>query len=245
VEAATTMKVHCDIFHEALTDSHGHTHGGIVAECSSCGHITESFGTTEASIRRCFALMREQCPRGLNNFYTDEPISVAQPPQRTEKHKPKKNQMENQHPLDIDIDLSEVTTTIPLIADNTSVRVRLKNITRGERDGNVIVKWEMTLSEPAPTEDGLTVGAGFPLYTNFDLSQEWLKQKMAKFIDGFLGTGDRNNKRGKPERPRLNAATVSGMIGAEATAKVVVQRSKKTDYVGNEIVSITHLEEGS
>jgi hypothetical protein len=151
--------------------------------------------------------------------------------------------MSNDNPLDIDIDLSDVSTTIPLIADNTRVKVRLNNISKGERDGNTIVKWDMILSEPAPTEDGQTVGPGFHLFTNFDMSQDWLKEKMARFIDGFLGTGDRGNKKGKPERPRFNAAAVGSLIGAEAIAKVVVQRSRKTDFVGNEVVSVTHLNE--
>ena len=37
---------------------------GIRASCSSYGHETESFGTSERSIQRCLALMREECPAG-------------------------------------------------------------------------------------------------------------------------------------------------------------------------------------
>jgi len=44
----------------------------IQAECSLCGHVTESFGTSEASIKRCLALMREECPEGDQNFYVRE-----------------------------------------------------------------------------------------------------------------------------------------------------------------------------
>ena len=50
-------------------------------------------------------------------------------------------------------------------------------------------------------------------------------------------------RKSKPERPRFNAAAVGSLIGAEAIAKVVVQRSRKTDFVGNEVVSVTHLNE--
>lgn len=42
---------------------------GVCATCSRCGHDTESFGTSSASVRRCLALMREECPRGENHFY--------------------------------------------------------------------------------------------------------------------------------------------------------------------------------
>jgi hypothetical protein len=34
-----------------------------MAICSRCGHETESFGTEKDSIKRCLALMREECPR--------------------------------------------------------------------------------------------------------------------------------------------------------------------------------------
>jgi hypothetical protein len=148
--------------------------------------------------------------------------------------------MSNDNPLDIDIDLSDVSTTIPLIADNTRVKVRLNNISKGERDGNVIVKWDMTLSEPAPTEDGTTVGPGFHIFTNFDMSQDWLKRRWPASSTASLA--------------RVTVATRRASLNAPAStrrrcqpdrrgsiAKVVIQRSKKTDFVGNEVVSVTHL----
>jgi hypothetical protein len=42
------------------------------ASCSRCGHETESFGSSERSIERCLALMREECPAGEMNFYVAE-----------------------------------------------------------------------------------------------------------------------------------------------------------------------------
>lgn len=142
-------------------------------------------------------------------------------------------------PLNINVPTDTATTAIPLIADGTLAHVRLKNISQTERDGNPIVKWELTLVEPAPTTDGYEVQAGFPLFINFDPSKDFLVQKMARFVDGFLGTGDANNKKGKPPRPALNAETVSRMIGSEGWAKVTVQKSK-SGYVGNDISSITY-----
>jgi hypothetical protein len=44
---------------------------GMCATCRRCGYQTESFGTSEGSINRCLALMREECPEGENNFYVD------------------------------------------------------------------------------------------------------------------------------------------------------------------------------
>lgn len=37
--------------------------------CPECGYCTRSMGTGVRSIRRCLALLREQCPRGEKNFY--------------------------------------------------------------------------------------------------------------------------------------------------------------------------------
>lgn len=42
---------------------------GVEATCERCGHTEESFGTSEASMKRCALLMRENCPRGEKNFY--------------------------------------------------------------------------------------------------------------------------------------------------------------------------------
>ena len=143
------------------------------------------------------------------------------------------------HPLNITIDLKNVTTALPLIVDGTTTRVRVKNISQQDRDGVILVKWEIVLTEPAPTVEGNQANPGFPLFINFDTSQDWMLQKMAKFIDGFLGTGDRGNKKGKPERPDLDAHTAANLIGKESLAKIVIQKSKKTDYVGNDISTLT------
>lgn len=61
-------RVTIQLSEEMLDGDHGSV-DGIVADCSRCGHRTESFGTTESSALRCAALMREECPRGEKNFY--------------------------------------------------------------------------------------------------------------------------------------------------------------------------------
>ena len=42
---------------------------GVAATCSRCGACTESYGTSDASVRRCLVLLREGCPYGERNFY--------------------------------------------------------------------------------------------------------------------------------------------------------------------------------
>jgi hypothetical protein len=42
---------------------------GVVVTCSKCDHTAESFGTSEASLKRCFALLHEECPLDENNYY--------------------------------------------------------------------------------------------------------------------------------------------------------------------------------
>ena len=61
------MKVVCDIAETTLTNDEGHDVESVEAACRECGHVTESFGTDDSSIRRCLALMREECPRGQWN----------------------------------------------------------------------------------------------------------------------------------------------------------------------------------
>jgi hypothetical protein len=42
---------------------------GVAATCPRCGRCTESYGTSDASVKRCLALLREGCPRDESNFY--------------------------------------------------------------------------------------------------------------------------------------------------------------------------------
>jgi len=66
------MKVECEIEEDDVENEGGRLIDGVVATCSRCGHTTESCGTSDASVRRCLVLMREECPQGENNFYVVE-----------------------------------------------------------------------------------------------------------------------------------------------------------------------------
>lgn len=63
------MIVSCELEEFEAENDYGHSVESVRATCSQCQHETESFGTGEASIKRCLALLREECPRGRSNFY--------------------------------------------------------------------------------------------------------------------------------------------------------------------------------
>ena len=66
------MKVACCIDYIELENDDGREVESVRATCSRCDHETESFGTEAVSVRRCLALMREECPEGEANFYVAE-----------------------------------------------------------------------------------------------------------------------------------------------------------------------------
>lgn len=64
-------RVACDVVPVYLENDDGREVEGVVATCSRCGHETESYGMGEASVRRCLALLRAECPCAERNFYVD------------------------------------------------------------------------------------------------------------------------------------------------------------------------------
>jgi hypothetical protein len=65
-------RVLCSVSETTLENDDGHEVDGVVVTCSRCDHATQSFGTGEASVRRCLVLLREECPEGEANFYVSE-----------------------------------------------------------------------------------------------------------------------------------------------------------------------------
>lgn len=63
--------VFCDVEETEIENEDGRMVPGTVATCEECDHQTESFGTSERSVKRCLVLMREQCPNGEDNFYEE------------------------------------------------------------------------------------------------------------------------------------------------------------------------------
>jgi hypothetical protein len=62
--------VRCDPLYDQAENEHGRLVPCVYVECPLCGHCTMSYGTSERSIKRCLALLREQCPEAANYFYT-------------------------------------------------------------------------------------------------------------------------------------------------------------------------------
>lgn len=60
----------CEVEEIELEGDYGDVES-VRVTCTKCGHATESYGTGDASRRRCLALLREECPRGESNFYSD------------------------------------------------------------------------------------------------------------------------------------------------------------------------------
>ena len=65
------MTVECSVEKTELVNDRGVEVPGVEVTCGECGHCVTSFGQTENSTRRCFALLREQCPNGEENFYKE------------------------------------------------------------------------------------------------------------------------------------------------------------------------------
>ena len=61
--------VECQIEEVELENDNGYPVDGVRATCPKCDQQTESFGTSERSIKRCLVLLREECPNGEDNFY--------------------------------------------------------------------------------------------------------------------------------------------------------------------------------
>jgi tRNA(Ile2) C34 agmatinyltransferase TiaS len=64
------MRVRCAVEHFDMVGKYGLV-PGTCAMCPRCGHSTESFGESDASIKRCLVLMRKECPEGESNYYVD------------------------------------------------------------------------------------------------------------------------------------------------------------------------------
>ena len=65
-------RVQCVVEEVMLESDSGREVEGVRVTCGKCSHSTQSFGTAEASIKRCLALLREECPENERNFYVTD-----------------------------------------------------------------------------------------------------------------------------------------------------------------------------
>lgn len=63
------MIVEAEISHGEEENDEGIIVANTTATCERCGHETFSWGDSGASVKRCLALLCEECPEGEDNFY--------------------------------------------------------------------------------------------------------------------------------------------------------------------------------
>lgn len=61
----------CSVAYVDLEGDNG-PQAGVEVTCNRCKHTAESFGEGPESIRRCLALLRDDCPRNEKNWYVEE-----------------------------------------------------------------------------------------------------------------------------------------------------------------------------
>jgi len=66
------MRVECETKDVVLENDSGKKVSSIKVICGRCDHSEVSFGRGEASVRRCLALFRENCPQNEQNYYKVE-----------------------------------------------------------------------------------------------------------------------------------------------------------------------------
>lgn len=64
------MKVPCEIREVWLPGDHDNV-PGLEVECLRCNETAEVYGTSDASMRRGFVMLREACPRKESNYYQE------------------------------------------------------------------------------------------------------------------------------------------------------------------------------
>jgi hypothetical protein len=66
---AKRENVECEVRAAKVVNDNGIEVDGVIVACSKCGKEVESCGTHSRSVRRCLALMRENCELDEDNYY--------------------------------------------------------------------------------------------------------------------------------------------------------------------------------
>jgi len=67
--------VKCIIDYSTTENNNGYETDCMFVECKKCAYETMSYGHSEESIKRCLALMNEECPENESNFYVEDDVS--------------------------------------------------------------------------------------------------------------------------------------------------------------------------
>ncbi len=65
------MKVDVETAETTIENESGREQEGITVTCMRCDHSVEVYGTSDASVRRGCATLREECPNGEENYYQE------------------------------------------------------------------------------------------------------------------------------------------------------------------------------
>lgn len=65
-------RVRCTVEEIALDNGSGREIDSVQVTCGRCGQVENAFGTGEASVRRCLAQLRADCPNAESNYYVAE-----------------------------------------------------------------------------------------------------------------------------------------------------------------------------
>ena len=64
------MRVKVDVEETEIETEEGRLVDGVAVCCGRCHHTVLVFGTGDSSIKRGCVMLREECPKGENNFYS-------------------------------------------------------------------------------------------------------------------------------------------------------------------------------
>jgi len=65
-------KVECEIDYTTDENDDNRKVDCVIVTCLKCGHETRSWGHGDACVKRCMAVMNEECPESENNFYVEQ-----------------------------------------------------------------------------------------------------------------------------------------------------------------------------
>jgi len=158
-------------------------------------------------------------------------------------------------PLSTAFNLSGVSTARPVIADGHLCKARFAGVKLVPNDKGNMLSWEFHLLDPAPSSEGKQINPGFSLNNRVflygkDVAPGEIPERaiaqICRMTDAILGTGDPDNKKGKPVRPDFSAGsleeTVAKMNEAMLAKEVYFTVKVKNDEqygAQNEIAKFT------
>lgn len=142
-----------------------------------------------------------------------------------------------QDPLNINIALAGVETTLPLLPEmDYTVQVAEASADPNKDGTGLNLNLKLALVNPTTAVDGREVKPNFPLFAVYALQAradskdpEAFQRSLGECIDALFGTGKEN-------RPALTHPLIQDMVGKSAIATVVID-----EYQGNKNNKVRRL----